>query len=44
MGEIEFDYKFCGKLISPLDIFGRNYQRCIVNVTTKKVHRGLSGK
>ena len=42
-GEIGFDYKFREKLISRLDIFGRNYQRCIVNVTTKKVHRGLSG-
>ena len=27
--------------MSPLDIFGRNCQRYIVNVTTKKVHWGL---
>jgi len=43
-GEIRFDHKFRGKLISPSDIFGRNYQRYIVNVTTKKVHWGLSRK
>jgi len=43
-GEIRFDHKFREKLISPSDIFGRNCQRYIVNVTTKKVHWGLSGK
>jgi len=43
-GEIRFDHKFRGKLNSPSDIFGKNYQRYIVNVTIKKVHWGLSEK
>jgi len=34
--EIGFDYKSREKLISPLDIFGRDCQRCIVNVQPRK--------
>ena len=44
LGGIRFDHKFHGKLISPSDIFERNCQRYIVNMTTKKVHWRLSGK
>ena len=32
------------KEIIPWDIFGRNCQRYIINVTTKKVHWGLENE
>ena len=41
LGKIRLDHKLCGEIDISSELFGRNYQRYIVNVTTKKVHWGL---